>query len=693
MQQRSARQAARRSVRLSRAIRSSAEPLESRLLLSTYTVTSLSDSGPGSLRDAIVNSSADTIQFSVNGIISLSSQLEIRRSLTINGPGAGLAGVSGRNATRVIQVDTGVTAEIDGVMITGGHAADGGAGGAAANGAAGANGGAVLNAGTLTLVNDTITRNTAGSGGAGGDATASASPGNGGKGGNGGAIYNTGTLTLRNDTITHNDAGSGQVGGAATSSSSTAGGNAGLGGSGGGIYNAGALAIDGGSISNNQAGSGGDGRSGTFSQNGSPTAAGGNGGGIFSSGTLLLQNAIVSNNVGGSSGFGGNGGGGSPPGAPGGNGTPGALGGSGGGIFSSGVLRLEGDLLFGNVGGTGGSGGGGGLQSSGGVGGNGGSGGAIYMIEPSSSVTLTINNTTITGNVGGIGGVGGSHGPSFMGIGGGSGNAGGAGGSGAGIYCDINLELVLTNDTIASNTPGPGGLGGSSESANFPPGPNGPLGQGTGIDVTSNASGGDTTLYNTIMPDAVAGTFDAHLAASQPPSSNNLIGTGGSGGLTNGTNGNIVGVTDPKLGLLANNGGPTQTMALLAGSPAIDHGSNALANAAGLTTDQRGFGRIYHRVIDIGAFEFGSALPGDLNHDGAVNFADLLALAQNYGASNATWEQGDLNGDGSVNFADLLILAQNYGNGTPTAAAGDALSLGRRRATVPQRTPPAALLP
>lgn len=52
-------------MRLSRAIRSSAESLESRLLLSTYTVTSAADSGPGTLRDAIANSSADTIQFSV----------------------------------------------------------------------------------------------------------------------------------------------------------------------------------------------------------------------------------------------------------------------------------------------------------------------------------------------------------------------------------------------------------------------------------------------------------------------------------------------------------------------------------------------------------------------------------------------------------------------------------------------------
>jgi hypothetical protein len=215
-------------------------------------------------------------------------------------------------------------------------------------------------------------------------------------------------------------------------------------------------------------------------------------------------------------------------------------------------------------------------------------------------------------------------------------------------------------------------------------------GSGGGIEVL----GGNLTLYNSIIannsnvfpaPDDIDGTIDAHLAAGQSPSSNNLIGPGGSGGLMDGVYGNLVGAADPKLGPLANNGGPTQTIALLGGSPAIDRGSNALAAAAGLTTDQRGFGRIYNRVVDIGAFEFGSVLAGDLNHDGVVNFADLLTLAQNYGSSKATWEQGDLNGDGMVGFDDLLILAQNYGrrtNGSPAAAASafDGVSGVKRRA-------------
>ncbi len=56
-------------------------------------------------------------------------------------------------------------------------------------------------------------------------------------------------------------------------------------------------------------------------------------------------------------------------------------------------------------------------------------------------------------------------------------------------------------------------------------------------------------------------------------------------------------------------------------------------------------------------------LPGDSNLDLAVNFDDLLILAQNYdaNASGKVWAQGDGNYDGVVNFDDLLTLAQNYG--------------------------------
>jgi hypothetical protein len=97
--------------------------------------------------------------------------------------------------------------------------------------------------------------------------------------------------------------------------------------------------------------------------------------------------------------------------------------------------------------------------------------------------------------------------------------------------------------------------------------------------------------------------YDAY-GTLDPASSHNLIGVGG--GLTNGVNGNIVGVTDPKLAPLANNGGPTQTMALLAGSPALDAGDNSLI-PSGTSYDQRGPGhvRIANGTVDIGAYENG----------------------------------------------------------------------------------------
>jgi hypothetical protein len=103
-------------------------------------------------------------------------------------------------------------------------------------------------------------------------------------------------------------------------------------------------------------------------------------------------------------------------------------------------------------------------------------------------------------------------------------------------------------------------------------------------------------------------TTPADISGSIDPSSSfNLIGTGGSGGLTNGTNNNQVGVASPGLGALAANGGPTQTHALLPGSPAINGGSNAFVANPPFSgppfTDQRGFTRITNTTVDIGAFE------------------------------------------------------------------------------------------
>jgi len=59
---------------------------------------------------------------------------------------------------------------------------------------------------------------------------------------------------------------------------------------------------------------------------------------------------------------------------------------------------------------------------------------------------------------------------------------------------------------------------------------------------------------------------------------------------------------NPLIGPLQNNGGPTETMALLPGSPAIAAGSDALI-PPGIITDQRGAARIVNGTVDIGAFE------------------------------------------------------------------------------------------
>jgi hypothetical protein len=65
-------------------------------------------------------------------------------------------------------------------------------------------------------------------------------------------------------------------------------------------------------------------------------------------------------------------------------------------------------------------------------------------------------------------------------------------------------------------------------------------------------------------------------------------------------------------------------------------------------------------------------LPGDVNRDGTVSFADLTMVAQNYGGAGKSYRQGDLDGDGQVGFSDLVLLSQNYGEtmgGTANGAA------------------------
>jgi hypothetical protein len=179
-----------------------------------------------------------------------------------------------------------------------------------------------------------------------------------------------------------------------------------------------------------------------------------------------------------------------------------------------------------------------------------GRGGGIYNISAS---LLAIFNSTIADNI--------------------------AQGAGGGFY-DTGATAILVNDTIAFNQAGTAaGLGG-------------------GLATTFT----NTDLINTIIAKntVIGGTTASDISGTlSGVAKYDLIGTGGAGGLINGTNNNQVGVANPLLGNLASNGGLTQTVMLLPGSPAINTGSTA---SYGLTTDQRGLTRPVGQR-DIGAVE------------------------------------------------------------------------------------------
>jgi hypothetical protein len=153
-----------------------------------------------------------------------------------------------------------------------------------------------------------------------------------------------------------------------------------------------------------------------------------------------------------------------------------------------------------------------------------------------------------------------------------------AAGDGGALY--VRGGATLTNCTISGNTAGYGG----------------------GIFVSPR---GILNLTNTIV--AQNSGADPDIYGAVATADHNLVGDAtGSTGIVNGVNGNIVGgnghpVINANLGPLQNNGGPTQTMALLPGSLAIGHGNNAKAPA----TDQRGVARldVAGELADIGAFE------------------------------------------------------------------------------------------
>src|SRR5262245_57889571 len=94
----------------------SVERLEDRTVPSTFTVGNLADSGPGSLRQAVLdandNPGADLIRFAspVGGTLTLTSgQLSITDDLILDGPGVQRLTISGNDASRVFSVSGSTT--------------------------------------------------------------------------------------------------------------------------------------------------------------------------------------------------------------------------------------------------------------------------------------------------------------------------------------------------------------------------------------------------------------------------------------------------------------------------------------------------------------------------------------------------------------------------------------------------------
>ena len=135
------------------------------------------------------------------------------------------------------------------------------------------------------------------------------------------------------------------------------------------------------------------------------------------------------------------------------------------------------------------------------------------------------------------------------------------------------------------------------------------LAPGNGIFVdTRFTTSGILSLINTIVAgniNSVNGTVGSDISGYVTWADHSLVGDADGTGIVYGP-GNIVGgngnpVINALLGPLQNNGGPTQTMALSAGSPAIGHADNFEAPAM----DQRGITRLDEtgETTDIGAFE------------------------------------------------------------------------------------------
>jgi hypothetical protein len=355
-------------------------------------------------------------------------------------------------------------------------------------------------------------------------------------------------------------------------------------------------------------------------QGGQPNGLDGQGGGIFNQATLTLSNCVVLSNtvVGG-------------VGANRQNGVVGNGGrGIGGGVYNaSGILRTVNSSFIGNkaIGGRGGSA----QQNDAGQGGNG-WGGAVGTLGGSNYfAACNLVNNLAEGGLGGGSGGGGNPAPGGQGYGGGiysessltifastlrggravGGNAGDGSGNGAGSGYGGGIynvsDLRLHSATLASNSVSGGSFDFGGGVYNV-----GSAGL-TNCTVAGNQADfgggwhGDANVANSIFALNIAGA-GADFNGTMNSFDYNLVQSFAGLNIIGATANVLIGVS-PLLGPLQANGGFTDTMALLPGSPAIDKG-----RSFGAVSDQRGFLRPYNLPSlanasggdgsDIGAYEF-----------------------------------------------------------------------------------------
>jgi hypothetical protein len=188
-----------------------------------------------------------------------------------------------------------------------------------------------------------------------------------------------------------------------------------------------------------------------------------------------------------------------------------------------------------------------------------------------------------------------------------SGGVGGQGAFGFPSYA-VAPAITLTNDTFDSNSaPGSGGAGVMTGG-----GVGGPTLNATNCtfanNIAFNIGGSNAGVLHSVLANLANNIFYNNSSQAGPPNNNcnasTITSLGGnlsdqSSADCNLTQGTDIVNTAAQLGTLQNNGGPTQTMALLPTSPALDKA--VVGNCP--PADQRGDSRHLPTSCDIGSFE------------------------------------------------------------------------------------------